>query len=824
MAYHPLVVILNQKGEILKTNSFFRKRFGFQEKEEIIGKSLCEFFHDEASKEKFLNLLSQAQLKDEIFSIKLRFRQKDEGDLYFEGSIRKIKGKEEMFLLYGWDVTENYAYERILRMLRAINRIIVKENLSEKDLYREICKVMVDEIGLRFAWIGVPDEKNFEIIPLVSYGYEEGYLKEIKITLDPERPEGKGPTATAFREGKITINPDTRTNPLYKAFREQALKRGYLSSAAIPLLENRELKAILNLYSDEPLYFRKEIKDLLYELKEDLEYAIKRIEERSFQILLSKAIENSDMWVFITDEKFLIKHVNNIVVAFSGYSKEELLDQHICVLYDECVNDKRTKIERTLKEGDPYFEILRVRKKDGEILYLDQKVIPVNFPEKTFYVWIGRDITLEIHLYDTIERLRDYDPLTELLNLSGLLKKAREFIPHDKTQTALVVFDIHGFTYIIDYYGFKSGDQILQELATRLKEHFQERALLARSSADEFVILFPKLHSDRDLAFYIQKLITIVEGPHLIDSELIKLKWNLGISLYPKDGNDLEELYRKAQAACSQAKKKGANIFEVYGEELMINIKRTLEKERLIEEALSNNLFTFFYQPYFQTSNLQFSGAEALVRIVLPDGKIIYPGEFIETLEKSPIRREFELWSIIEILKKINEWNLSIGVNLYPDTFRDEKFWEEVSKYLSGLHNDIVFEITERGIMSDPDTAIRIINNLKEEFHNIKFALDDFGTGYSNMIYLKNLHVDYIKIDYSFIREITKDTKALGIVKALIDIAHIFNAKALAEGVETSEQYQILDIMGCDLVQGFYFERPIPEKVFKEKYLLQIAS
>ncbi|MEZ0343635.1 MAG: EAL domain-containing protein [Caldimicrobium sp.] len=823
MAYYPLSVILNQKGEVLKVNSFFKKKLGFKE-EELFGKSLCEILCDEACRENFLNLISQAQSKDEIFPIKLSFKKRDKDILYFEGHIKKAKGKEGIFLLYGWDVTEIYTYKRISRILMAVNKIIIKEILSEKALYKEICRVMVDEFGLRFAWVGVPDERSSEIIPLVSYGYEEGYLEEIKIVLDPERLEGKGPTATAIREGKISINPDTRTNPLYEAFREKALKRGYLSSAAIPLFTDGKLKAVLNLYSEEPFYFREEIKDLLYELKEDLEYALKRIEELSFRILLSKALENSDMWLFITDENFSIIYVNNITTTFSDYSEEELLGKPICILYEECTLDKKEKIERILKEDGSYFEVFKVRKKNGEIIYLDQKIIPVILPEKSLYVWIGRDITLEINLFETIERLENYDPLTGLLTLRGLLKRVEEFLFHGKTRAALVVLDLYEFTYINDYYGFKWGDQILQELALRLKKYLQERAFLARSSADEFVILFTEVHSEEDLALLIQKLITVIERPYLIDSELIKLKWNLGISLYPEDGKDFEELYRKANAACSQAKKVGPNVFKFYGEELTVNIKRTLEKEKLIEEALSNNLFTFFYQPYFITSNLQLSGAEALVRIVMPEGRIVFPGEFIEVLERSPLRREFELWSISEIVKKINEWNLSIGVNLYPDTFRDEKFWEEVSKHLVGLKNNIVFEITERGVMSDPETAVKIIKNLKAEFTNVKFALDDFGTGYSNMIYLKNLPVDYIKIDFSFTREIIEDVKAQGIVKSIIDIAHILHAKALAEGVETYEQYQILDIMGCDFVQGFYFERPIPEKDFKEKYLFKSGS
>lgn len=245
--------------------------------------------------------------------------------------------------------------------------------------------------------------------------------------------------------------------------------------------------------------------------------------------------------------------------------------------------------------------------------------------------------------------------------------------------------------------------------------------------------------------------------------------------------------------------------------------KRELHAERLIREAIEKNYFHFYYQPYFYTSVCQLAGAEALVRILLPDGEVISPAFFIEALEKSLHRRTFEIWAMKTIIDQINTWKIPLSLNLYATTFLDEQFWLEVKESIKKLKFPLILEITERGLIQDPQKTYEIIKFLKEETPLIKIAIDDFGTGYSNFEYLLGLPFDILKIDISFVKFMDKDAKKRGIVKSIIDIAHILKAKSLAEGVETKEIAEILDIMNCDYVQGFYFDKPLAKEEFEKK-------
>lgn len=809
-----LGLILDEKAYILNCNLNFLKLTGYS-LEEVLGKKLCNLLYESACAERFEKL--KGEIGDEPLDLELTFRRKEGYPLYFKGKIKRyLREGETHFLIFGQNITLLETYKRLYRLLRKVNSIITKAQ-TEEELYQDICKVLVDELGLRFVWVGVPDPEKGMIVPQYHYGYGAGYLSKIKISLDPEAPEGKGPTAQAAREGKIIINPDTRTNPFYSAFRTPALERGYLSSVAIPLYVKGELRAFLNLYSQEPYYFNLLQEGLLYELKEDLEFALERIEKEQYLTLVSKAISNSDLWLVITDEKGKILHINTEVVLLTGYTEEELLGQNLTIF--EAEKGSHLEMWEVLSESGEFSSLFTYRKKNGEILYIDLKAIPVAFESnKKRVVFIGRDLTLQIELFETIEKLKNFDPLTQSLSLRGFIEKVKTGLNYIKDKAIVVVLDLYQFTYVNDHYGFQVGDNILKTIAQRLKGILKSTDYLARISSDEFCVFISGIKDREEIASYLHEIGKLVSMPIDLGDEKFVPKYNLGIALYPLDGTDPEDLYRKANSACSFAKKEGPNVVKFYGSEVEILIKKTLEVERLIEEALSQGYFQFYFQPYFDVNNFFLAGAEALIRIVKPDGEVISPALFISALESSPLRRDFEIWAVKTLVEKVNLWKIPIGLNLYPDTFEDVTFWEAVSSELERLKSPLVLEITERGFIKNPEGMLEVFNTLKQRFPFIKIALDDFGTGYSNLSYLRKLPLDYLKVDLSFVREVLSDERARGIVKTIIDLAHILQAKALAEGVEYEEQIQILDIMGCDLLQGFYFERPLPEKEFLDKY------
>ncbi len=805
---------LDSEGHILTCNRNFLKLTGYS-LEELRGKKLCDFLFDAYYREKFEKIW--VDLKETTYNFETIFIKKDKSPLYVQGKIKRVlKDSRRYYLLSGSDITVLKTLERGYKLVRTINTIITKAS-NEEEVFEKLGHSLVEDLGLRFVWVGVPDFEKGYVKPLFRFGYEEGFLDEIRIPIDPTLSEGKDFQLEAIRERRIIINPDTRSNQFFTDFRESYLQRGYFSGLSIPLYINGELRYLLTLFSHEPFYFDLIQEELFKELKEDLEFALERIIKEQNLKLISTALENSDLCLIITDEKGKILYVNPEVCLITGYLEEELIGKSVnFLLVKDSTSEGQENIEFLFEEFK-FPKKVMWRRKDGEIIYVEQKAIPVDLEKgKRRIVFVGRDLTLITHLIESLEKEKNYDSLTGAFTLRALIEKTKLILPHLKSQALFIVLDLYQFTYINDLYGFSAGDKILRTLTERFKKTFENKGYIARVSADEFLIFLI------EFAIAFSDLIElIITTPIKLDKDEIILKYNLGIAIYPLDGEDPEELYLKASSACKLAYKEGPNKIKFYLPEINLFIKSTLDNERLIEEALKNNYFHFYFQPYFDMQNYLISGAEALIRIIKPDGEIIPPSVFIENLEKSIYRRDFEVWAIKSLVQKVNNWKIPLGLNLYPDTFSDKTFWEEVSSDLETLEGQLVLEITERGFMKNPEKVVELIYYLKERFPKLKLALDDFGTGYSSLNYLRRIPLDYLKVDLTFIREIHTEHKIRGIVKTIIDLAHILGAKALAEGVETQEQLQILDIMGCDFVQGFYFSKPLSEEEFIKKYLLK---
>ncbi|MCS7199879.1 MAG: EAL domain-containing protein [Caldimicrobium sp.] len=809
----PLSLIFDENFTVLKHN----KNIG-----EILECDLKQCHLKELLTYESFNNLKKLLLKRPPSYIELTFTTPKGEFLHFRGRIRKFQSSgKNLYLLHGYELSSSKLWEFYVKFLLIINRIIMQAK-TEEELYQQICKSLVEDLGFRFVWIGIPDWDSKKVIPKFYYGYESDYLSKTSISLDPNLPECRNLIAKAFREEEISIDLDSRGNLDSVDFRGGNLKGKYLSSVAIPIFVKGCLRAILNINSSEPHFFTEEAEMLFQKLKENIEYALEKIDRDIVYYILNLSIENSDLWLFVLNDQGKILYVNPIVKILTGYEEEEILNR---TLDDISVKQQilTPEVLDLLRSGVSHSGVYTLLKKSGENIYLNLKLLPAHLSsDKLHIVAIGRDINLELALTESIEKLHHTDVLTGCYNLKGLSMLINRILPLSKNWALVVVIDIYQFSYINEYYGFDTGDEILRKLATALKDLLRDLSksedLLARVSADEFLILiFMEEHEDIPkylglLLYRLKKIFASIAK--------VPLKFNLGMSVYPQDGTNMEELYQKAKVALNFAQKEGPGVTKFYGKTMEIQVQKTLEVESLIEEALSKNYFVFYFQPYFYTTTLNLAGAEALVRIRTPDGRIIPPGMFIEVLEKSPYRRDFEIWAIQTIVQKINHFNFSLGLNLYPETLLDRNFWKEVAPALNELKAPLVLEITERGLMKEPDLALNIISELVTAYPMIKLALDDFGTGYSNMSYLRSFPISYLKIDYSFTKDILQGSKEQGLVKIIIDLGHILSAKVLAEGVETYEQVKVLDIMGCDLVQGFYFDRPLPEEEFIKKYIL----
>jgi len=473
------------------------------------------------------------------------------------------------------------------------------------------------------------------------------------------------------------------------------------------------------------------------------------------------------------------------------------------------------EVRLSFREGSPFL---------GGNKYLFFELIPVQTEGEKLALLLAHEITPLVEIIENLEQFLRVDKLTGLLNLSSFLEETQRALLAKPRYAGMLVLDLYNFSAINDLYGLEAGDEVLKEVAERLKKAFEASVVLSRTSADEFAIFIPRLEHRKNILQYLDYISLIFEIPINQKGEIITLDYNLGVALYPFDGTSSEILYRHAQAACALAKKSGPNKVQFFHLQISDYLQNELSAERLIREALSNNWFTFFIQPYFYANTLSLAGGETLVRIVKPNGEVLPPGVFIQTLERSIYLESFEKWAFKTIVHLINTFKIPLGLNLHPATFYDKNFFLEREEALRSLSAPLVLEITERATIDDPQRAREVCEFLKN-FPMVRLALDDFGTGYSNLSYLKDLPLDVVKIDISFVRAL-KDgqLKSKQLVKTIIDLAHSLGAKALAEGVETVEQVEILTQFGCDYLQGFYFEKPLPISEFEKKYLSEAKT
>lgn len=713
------------------------------------------------------------------------------------------KGRYSGIVLF-FDITKEKKIERLYHLSREVNEAITLSK-NEEEMFNKICTALVNKVGLKFVWVGIKDKNNIK--PLYKYGEDKGYLEKIAISCIDNTKNGKGPVGEAFRKNKIVVISNILTDPTFKPWREAAKEREFLSVASIPLMDDTgKVKYILTMYSKEKEFFDEEIIELLEELKNDLEFSIKRFNEIETNLIISKAVENSYSWVLVTDENFKIIFVNKKVCEISGYSREELIGKTPNIFRSGLVSNKiYEEIYKKIVSGKIFNGILINKKKNGEIFYLKTTIYLIKVDSKVRYISIGEDVTKEVLLEKEIKIIKQYDNLTSLLNREGFLFVLSEELKKLKNSAILALVDVRNFTFINKNFGVKVGNEILKDIANKLKNYFPD-AIIARVGADEFAIFIETSNTEETLIKLMDSLNNIFSKPFYINEIEITLSFNTGIATASKN-IDLTILFENASLALSSAKADMENSFVVFNNNLEEKLNRINFAKKLIEKAIKENLFVLYYQPLFDTQTLKLVGFEALVRIKDED-KVYFPYFFIDVLEESKYLTDYERWLLNEIKRKATEWLIPISFNISANSFKNKEY----IKYLSSLNLNInlVMEITERVLMENIQQTKEILNQVKT-ITGLKVAMDDFGTEYSSLKYLKDLPVDEIKIDISFTKEIVENEKTRAVVETIITLAKKLGMKTLAEGIETKEQLEILKEMGCNYLQGYLLGKPMPD-------------
>jgi len=430
------------------------------------------------------------------------------------------------------------------------------------------------------------------------------------------------------------------------------------------------------------------------------------------------------------------------------------------------------------------------------------------------------DITAHKRTEEHLRYLAHHDPLTSLPNRTLLSEKLRGAIARARRGDkifALHLIDLDGFKTVNDVYGHSVGDRFLQSIGSRLREVVRERDTLARLGGDEFAILQSDVGSNYDVAEFSARICEAIAA--FSDPEIPQMKStaSIGVAIHPDDGGDPEELLRNADLAMYKAKAEGGNAYCLFAADMQARARSAMSLEADLRTALANEEFVLYYQPQFDVSSDTIIGVEALLRWNRPGIGIVGPGAFLPQAEENGLIIPINEWVLRKACSDARIWQrdgfpmFRVAVNMSPIQFRRKNVPLQVARILSETGLDprrLELELTENIVMQDIDA---VANDLRELNRlGISIAIDDFGTGYSSLSYIKKLPVQRIKIDQSFVRNMTQDPNDSAIVRAIITLGGSLGLEVVAEGVETQKHLQGLREVGCQIVQGYLLGRPAP--------------
>ncbi len=540
--------------------------------------------------------------------------------------------------------------------------------------------------------------------------------------------------------------------------------------------------------------------------------------------MLKAVLESTPDLFFLMEEDGTIIdfHASNLEELY--VSPEQFIGKSMVDVLPEGVGRKlQTHIDKTLQgQGLSTFEY-ELNLLQG-LVYYEARIS--HLPEYHQVVIIVRDIT-EQHKTDEIIRQHAYfDTLTSLPNRFLALDRLTQMINEAKRseeKTAVLFLDLDDFKKVNDSLGHEVGDKLLIESANRLTKTVRNADTVGRLGGDEFIVLLRGLTKEHNALNIAEHLLDIFREPFHIDGRELILTLSIGVAIFPENGETASDLLRNADTAMYQAKASGRNSYSFFTQEMNITMLRRFEIEAQMRGALERNEFEVFYQPKVNVKNGQINSAEALLRWHNNVLGNVTPDEFIPIAEHTGLIVPIGQYVLKQALLLLKKWqvsdqkNYSMAVNLSPRQFRDKHLFNHIKQCLIEADvrpEDLEFEITEGVLMigkSYIDRVLLEVNNL-----GIKLSMDDFGTGYSSLSYLRQYAFDILKIDRSFISGITLNKEDSDLVKGTIALAHSLNLTVIAEGVELEEQMILLNQLGCDYVQGFYFSKPLPAKEFLE--------
>ena len=553
------------------------------------------------------------------------------------------------------------------------------------------------------------------------------------------------------------------------------------------------------------------------------------------QRLAARVFDESGEGILITDADNRIISVNRSFTRITGYSLADVAGRNPKMLSSGRQDQTfYAEVWESLATVGNWQGELWNRRKDGQIYpqWIGISVVRDAAGALTHYVAIFSDITERKEAQAHIEYLANYDALTGLPNRVLLHDRIEQALAHAERShrpLAVLFVDLDRFKIVNDSLGHTAGDALLREVARRLQSVVRESDTVSRTGGDEFLVVLTDIVDAEAAARVAEKVLLALDQPVRIEGQDIHASCSIGISMYPNDGKNFEDLVKHADLAMYHAKTAGRNAYCFHNESMTAEVREQLDLQGRLRRAIEGRQFVLHYQPLVHLASGRIIGAEALLRWNDPERGMIPPAQFIPAAESGGLIVPLGDWVLRRACRDVAAWraggakDLFVAVNLSVMQFRRGDIVDTVARAIAEADIDpdaLELEITESVMLDGADSVMRTLSRLKAL--GVRLAIDDFGTGYSSLAYLKRLDVDKVKIDQSFVRDLETDADDAAIVRAIVQMARSLNLDVLAEGVETQAIADGLHELSCELAQGWHFGRPMPDEAFRQR--INVAS
>ena len=743
------------------------------------------------------------------------------------------------------DITEQRLLEERLwrsnRALRAIHECeeAIASTDDETALLQAICDIVV-RVGYRMAWAGVvPNPGDLRVIPVGRAGAHTGYVDAIREYLEA----GKLAQFPNIREAILTCQPgavtDLASGVVSPFLREEAARHGLKSKMTLPLCDNNVAIGVLNVYAAEHDAFDAEAGTLLMDMAQSLTVAIQALRHRRARRvaeatahLRERAIEASANAIVIASAQapdYLIEYVNPAFEHMTGYAASEVIGCSPRFLYGEEPDQPGLcEIRAFLGERRAGQAVVRNYRKDGTPYWSEVHLAPVKDEtgKVSHFVAAEYDITAAKAYEAELEFQASYDVLTGVANrnlLRDRLMQAIAYADRYGHPVWVIAINLHRFKFVIDTLGLAAGDMLLKKIAERLQSVVRETDTVARVVGDGFMLVLSERNDEKLSPAVVQRIIDAVGQPLTLAGQEFFPSCGAGVATYPADGDDADTLVKSAGIAGYRSKEMGRDHFQFYTPEMNARSLERLRIESDLRNALAREEFVLHYQPQVNLRTGRIVGMEALLRWQHPELGMLPPTRFIPLAEETGLIVPIGDWVLRAACRQNKAWQraglgyLRVAVNLSIRQFAQPNLVQSIAATLQETALEphyLDIELTESLLMADVEHTARILHGLKAL--GVHLSIDDFGTGYSSLSYLKRFPIDVLKIDRSFVNDITTNPDDAIIARSVISMAHNLRLQVIAEGVETQSQLAYLRHHGCDHMQGYYFSRPVATDAFQQ--------